>query len=326
MCWKLWSKPCQSDLCSFQDGSVKRGGAFYVSSAEAFGCYWPPNIKRFSDQPCVSYIQLICVRSVICQWYHQHYMYPQYCTARHFLPLELSQCTGSTSHPRSRAYHLSSSRAWLIKRQKLWCRRPRLRCLITLLETLEFSLPSRTKMSSENCYRWLLSDIALKAVSFMFYWFSPPSSTPSQVSFTTSSLSSPTTSSSSSPTPAPASRESSYYSGHSLSQSAFYAPGSPASVHENEGIITSRGGMFPNARGLTFNNCVFQDITSVQPCPNHGIVWSLRADRLTNLPRSIGEPSRTDAIWVAFRYHWRRVNPMSSQHPSLHHWGRPEIP
>jgi len=127
-------------------------------------------------------------------------------------------------------------------------------------------------MSSENRYRWVLSDIALKAVSLMLYWFSPPPSTPSQVLFTTSSLSSPMTSSSSSPTPAPASRESSYDSSHSLSRSASPAPSSPSSVHMNEGTITSRGGMFPNARGLTFNNCIFQDITSVKPCPNYGMV------------------------------------------------------
>jgi len=281
MYWKLWSKSCQSDL--FQDRSVK-GGTFYVSSAKAFGCYWPPNIKRFSGlalrflysislcQEC----ELPIIPSALCD------MYPLYRTARHSLLLESSQCTSSTSHSCSRAYHLFSSyrlAVIVIKCQKLWRRRPCPRCLITLLgPTLELSLPSRTKMSSEN--RWLSSNIALKAVSFVSYWFSPPSSTPSQVSFTTSSLSSPTTSSSSSPTPALASRESSYDPSHSLSRSASPAS-SPSSVY-NEGIITSRGGMFPNARGLTFNNCIFQDITSVQPCPNHGMVWPLRAYRLTN--------------------------------------------
>lgn len=268
---------------------------------------------------------------MICQWYHQHCVtcILYYCTARHSLLLESSQCTSSTSHSCSRAYHLSSSyrlAVIVIKCQKLWRRRPCLQCLITLLgSTPGFSLPSRTKMSSENRYHWLSSDIALKAVSFMLYWFSPPSSDPSQVSFTTSSLSSPTTSSSFSPTSALASRKSSYDSGHSLPRSASSASSSPSSVHVNEGIITSRGGMFPNARGLTFNNCIFQDITSVQPCPNHGMVWSLRAYRWTNLPQSIGKPSWTDAIRIAFRYHRRRVTPMSSRHPSLHHWGCPEI-
>jgi len=143
-------KPCQSNLCSFQDRSVK-GGTFDVSSVEAFGCYWPPNTKRSSGLALrflysISLCQecdLPMIPSALC------YMYPLYYTARHSLLLESSQCASSTSHSYSRAYHLSSSyrlAVIVIKCQELWRRRPRLRCLITLLgSTLEFSLSSRTK-------------------------------------------------------------------------------------------------------------------------------------------------------------------------------------
>ena len=136
-------------------------------------------------------------------------------------------------------------------------------------------------MSSEDHYHGLLFDIALKAVSSVSYWFLPPPSfspCPSpQVPHKISPPSSPMTSSSSSPASTPVSRDFFYDSGHSLCQSASPTPSLPSSVHVNEEVITSHQGMFPNARGLTFNNCVFQDITSVQPYLNPGTACDLFA-------------------------------------------------
>ena len=136
-------------------------------------------------------------------------------------------------------------------------------------------------MSSEDHYHGLLFDIALKAVSSVSYWFSPPPSFPPspspQVPPTISSPSSSMTSSSSSPASTPVSRDFSYDSGHSLCRSASSTPSLLSSVHVNEEVITSHRGMFPNARGLTFNNCVFQDITSMQPYLNHGMACDLFA-------------------------------------------------